>query len=62
MSAYQTEYRNYRELKETLVDYIEKYNYSRLYSALGYQTPAEWYFSGLNATNMPDGYKVGFAA
>ena len=59
---YQTEYRNYRELKETLADYIEKYNYSRLHSALGYQTPAEWYFSGLNATNMPDGYKVGFAA
>lgn len=59
---YQTEYRNMRELRRVVSDYVEKYNFRRLHSALDYATPAEWYFSGLNAVNMPEGVPMTKAA
>jgi len=50
---YQTEYRNMTELRQVIAGYVEKYNFRRIHSSLDYATPAEWYFSGLNETNMP---------
>lgn len=55
---YQTEYRTFKELKEVVADYIARYNYQRLHSSLDYETPAEWYFSGINALNMPEAIEI----
>ena len=59
---YMTEYRNMGELREVIADYVEKYNFRRLHSSLGYEVPAEWYFSGLNAINRPSEHPYGKAA
>ena len=48
---YMTEYRNMGEARKVIADYVEKCNFRRLHSSLGYEVPAEWYFSGLNAIN-----------
>ena len=59
---YMTEYRNMGELRKVIADYVEKYNFRRLHSSLGYEVPAEWYFSGLNAINRPSEHPYGKAA
>ena len=59
---YQTEYKNMRELRHVIAEYVDKYNYRRMHSSLDYATPAEWYFSGLNAANFPDGGGMNLAA
>lgn len=52
---YQVEYKNFRELRAIVSDYVEHYNYDRIHSSLGEgDMPAEWYFSGFNAVNMPE--------
>lgn len=50
---YQTEYRNMRELRHVIAQYVDRYNFRRLHSSLDYSTPAEWYFSGINSSNAP---------
>ena len=59
---YQTEYKNMRELRHVIAEYVDKYNYKRLHSSLDYATPAEWYFSGLNAVNFPEDKGMNLAA
>lgn len=50
--------REHGDLRKAISDYVEKYNFRRLHSALDYSTPAEWYFSELNAINVPKGVKM----
>ena len=45
-----------RELRRFVAEYVERYNYRRLHSSIGYDMPASWCFSGLNAANRPDGH------
>ena len=49
---YQSEYTSLKELKELIAEYIDLYNNDRIHSSLNYQTPAEWYFSGLNGIEV----------
>ena len=51
---YQVEYSNMSELRSVIAEYVNKYNFDRLHSSLDYCTPAEWYFSGINAVNAPN--------
>lgn len=57
--VYQTEYGSMAELRAVIAGYVEKYNFRRLHSSLGWETPAEWYFSGLNEANAPGKVKKG---
>ena len=59
---YQAEYKNMRELRRVIAEYVEKHNFRRIHSSLGYATPAEWYFSGLNAINFPKDKGANLAA
>ena len=43
--VYLKEYGSFREAKQSLNSYFQKYNERRLHSAIGYQTPAEVYFA-----------------
>lgn len=52
--VYQTEYKNMRELRHIIAEYVDRYNKRRLHSSLDWATPAEWYFSGLNEANAPE--------
>lgn len=44
---YLTSYRNIREARVAIEKYITEYNFERLHSSLGYETPAENYFPSL---------------
>ncbi|MBQ9000553.1 MAG: IS3 family transposase [Eggerthellaceae bacterium] len=59
---YQTEHRNMRGLRHVIAEYAEKYNFRRVHSSLDYATPAEWYFSGLNAVDFPEDKGMSLAA
>ena len=50
---YQSEYSNMKDLKELIGEYIYLYNFERLHSSLNYESPAKWYYSGVNVANMP---------
>lgn len=45
--AYLTSYRNIREAREAIKQYIHTYNFERLHSALNYQTPASCYYPAM---------------
>ncbi len=44
--VYLKDYTTMREVRESLKEYIEKYNTRRLHQSLGYKTPAEIYAAG----------------
>ncbi len=44
-----SEYGTPAELRRLIAGYVEQYNNDRLHQSLGYETPAEWYCSGLMA-------------
>lgn len=46
--VYISEYSTYAELRELIAVFIDRYNDERLHQSLGYETPAQWYFSGIN--------------
>ena len=46
---YINEYTTPNELRALIGKYIDDYNNTRLHSALDYETPAEWYFSGIGS-------------
>lgn len=43
------EYETPAELRRLVADYVEQYNAARPHQSLGYDTPSEWYYSGLAA-------------
>ncbi|MFR6947673.1 integrase core domain-containing protein [Streptococcus pneumoniae] len=45
--VYLKDYENIRDARSQIGDFIHKYNFEKLHSALGYQTPAENYYSAL---------------
>ena len=45
--VYLKDYENIRDARRQIGDFIHGYNFERLHSALGYQTPAENYYSTL---------------
>lgn len=47
--VYISEYSTYAELRDLIAGYVERYNNDRLRQSLGYETPAQWYYSGINA-------------
>lgn len=46
---YQREYSTFGELRRLVAEYVENYNDRKLHGSLGYETPASWYYSGLNS-------------
>ena len=42
--VYFTEYRNIKEARTEIGNYIHNYNFERCNSSLGYKTPAECYY------------------
>ena len=42
--VYLKDYQNIKDARRQIGEYIHKYNFERLHSALGYQTPAESYY------------------
>ena len=44
-----SEYETPAELRRLISAYVEQYNNARPHQSLGYDTPAEWYYSGLMA-------------
>ena len=48
---YISEYRSMRDLERIIGEWVEYYNNERIHDSLDYETPAEWYFSGINAGN-----------
>ena len=46
---YLSEHSSFGELRRLIAAYVDKYNNRRPHTALGGSTPAQWYFSGLNA-------------
>jgi putative transposase len=42
------EYSTPAELKSLIVDFVDYYNNRRMHQALGYDTPADWYYTGIN--------------
>jgi putative transposase len=50
---YQAEYKNMRELRHVIAQYVERYNFRRPRSSLDHRTPAEWYLGGINSMNAP---------
>ena len=49
---YQNEYNNMSELRKLIKTYIRDYNYERLHSSLDYETPSQWYYSGINKIKL----------
>ena len=47
--VYLKDYENIRDARRQIGDFIHGYNFEKLHSALGYQTPAEYYYSALTA-------------
>lgn len=45
---YQREYSSFGELRRLIAAYVDNYNNRKLHGGLGYETPASWYYSGLN--------------
>ncbi|RRF88652.1 MAG: IS3 family transposase, partial [Coriobacteriaceae bacterium] len=37
-----------RELERLVSEFVGYYNNRRIHQSLGYETPASWYFSGIN--------------
>lgn len=52
---YLEEYSNMRQLRALVARCVRAYNERRPHASLGYETPAAWYFSGLNsqASELP---------
>lgn len=48
---YLNEYSTMRELRALIARFVAYYNNRRPHSSLGYDTPAQWYFSGINAVS-----------
>lgn len=44
------EYETPAELRRLVVGYVEQHNGVRPHQSLGYDTPSEWYYSGLAAS------------
>ena len=42
------EYSTPRELERLVSEFVGYYNNRRIHQSLGYETPASWYFSGIN--------------
>ena len=42
-----SEYETPAQLRAIIGDFVERYNGGRVHQALGYQTPSDWYFSGV---------------
>ena len=49
---YQNEYNNMTELRNLVANYIQDYNHERLHSSLDYETPSQWYYSGINKIKL----------
>lgn len=47
--VYINEYSTPNELRALIGRYVDDYNNARLHSALDYETPSEWYFSGIGS-------------
>jgi len=47
-NIYVNEYANPRELRLGIAGFVERYNYVRPHQSIGFQTPAEFYFSFFN--------------
>lgn len=47
--VYISEHSTYAELRGPMAGHIEKHNNERRHRSLGYDTPAQWCFSGINA-------------
>ena len=47
--VYISEYSTYAELRDLIAAFVDRYNDERIHESLGYETPAQWYFSGINA-------------
>ena len=43
------EYETPAQLRRLVAEYVEQYNSRRPHESLGYDTPSEWYYSGLMA-------------
>ena len=50
--VYINEYSTPNELRSLIGTYIDDYNNKRLHSSLDYETPAEWYFSGIGSLEL----------
>jgi Transposase and inactivated derivatives len=50
--VYINEYSTPNELRAHIGAFIDDYNNERLHSALDYETPAEWYFSGIGSAEL----------
>lgn len=48
-----SEYSTPSELRALIAEWVDTYNNRKLHTSLEDCTPAEWYFSGLNAINSP---------
>lgn len=49
---YINDYSTPNELRALIADFIDDYNNDRLHSSLDYETPAEWYFSGIGSKDF----------
>lgn len=50
---YIEDYTTMRQLRTLIAGFVHKYNFERIHQSLDYATPASWYYSGLNAVNLP---------
>ena len=46
--VYISEYSTHAELRELIAAFIDRHDDEKLHQSLGYETPAQWYFSGIN--------------
>lgn len=51
---YQREYSTFGELRRLIAEYVDNYNNRKLHGSLGYETPASWYYSGLNSRDSAE--------
>lgn len=47
--VYISEYSTFDELEGLIAGFVELYNNERIHQSLGYDTPADWYYSGIGA-------------
>jgi putative transposase len=50
--VYINDYATPNELRRIIGEYIDDYNNKRLHSSLDYETPSEWYFSGIGSLDF----------